>query len=132
MDPIECFAWAILRFEGFRSGSMSWRNRNPGNLRSSSLAYKVREGYAVFESFERGWAALIRDLRAKFAGAPYTSTGLGPNSTLLEFFEKYAPGSDGNKPRGYAQFVADALTESLEREVTLKTTLREIQQGTAG
>ena len=127
MKPLECFAWAILQFEGFKPGSMSWRNRNPGNLRSSKSAYTVRHGYAIFDSFEKGWAALLSDISAKFRGKPYTTSGLGPDSTLLQFFEVYAPSADSNHPHIYAKFVAGFLTQSLGRQIELGTTLREIQ-----
>lgn len=127
MSPLEAFCFAIMQFEGFRPGTKSWRHRNPGNLRTSKLAYVVREGYAVFESFEKGWAALLFDVGAKFRGKPYTTTGLGPDSTILQFFEKYAPSADNNHPAIYAKYVADFLTKGLQRPITVETTLREVQ-----
>jgi hypothetical protein len=127
MSPLETFAWAILTFEGFKPGSMSWRHRNPGNLRKSKQAYATQHGYAVFDSFEKGWGALLSDISAKFRGAPYTTSGLGPDSTILEFFEKYAPSTDNNHPQTYAKFVAGFLTQGLQRPIEVGTTLREIQ-----
>lgn len=127
MNNLECFCFAILQFEGFRPGSKSWRHCNPGNLRSSKMAYTVKDGYAVFESFEKGWGALLSDVSAKFRGKPYTTTGLGPDSTILKFFEKYAPSADSNHPATYAKYVAEFLTKGLQRPVTVETTLREVQ-----
>jgi hypothetical protein len=134
MNVLECFCWAVLNFEGFRPGSKSWRNRNPGNLRPIQRAghpvQPAKDGYRFFASFSEGWDALLSDVGAKFRGKPYTTSGLGPDSTLLQFFEKYAPSADSNHPETYAKFVADFLTKGLQRPISLETTLREIQSGT--
>lgn len=126
MTPLETLAWAILTFEGFKPGTKAWRHHNPGNLRTSKLAIRVEEGYAVFNSFEDGWMALVNDLRAKFRGAPYTSSGLGPHSTLLQLISVWAPAADSNKPGEYCKFVADFMTKALGRRITSETTLAAI------
>jgi hypothetical protein len=126
MNAIESVAWAILTFEGFRPGTKSWRHRNPGNLRASKMASRIQAGYAVFDSFGKGWDALMFDLSAKFRGAPHTSTGLGPESTIQDLLKVWAPASDGNEPDTYARFVADFLTKSFRRPVTIKTKLKEL------
>ena len=111
--------------EGWALGSVAYRNRNPGNLRSSPNAVgKDPNGYAVFASFVDGYDALLDDLRAKFTG--HTESGLGPGSSLLRFFRAYAPSSDHNYPDQYAAFVAHWLTVALRFPVGLNTTLAEI------
>ena len=124
MNNLECFADAIMHFEGWSVGSVSYRNRNPGNLRASHAAIGEDEGYAVFGSFIDGYSALVADLAAKFSGR--TSTGLGPTSTVLQFFRAYAPTADSNYPDQYAAFVAHWLTVGLRRVVTVNTRLEEI------
>lgn len=76
------------------------RNNNPGNLRSGKEWQK-------FASPEEGFNALIDDISAKQAGR--TTTGLGPTSTLSEFFGKYAPQNDNNDTVKYTKTVADRL-----------------------
>lgn len=128
MSPIESFCWAIRAMEGFYPGSRAWRNCNPGNLRPTSKRQKSDGGYRIFDSFEKGWAALVRDVTAKFRGRPYTRTKLGPDSTILQFFQVWAPSSDNNKPRQYAEFVAKQMSVSLGKNVTIITPLREIAE----
>jgi len=93
-----------MAFEGWTPGGRSYRNCNPGNLRRSAIQTGSEGGYAVFDRFASGWAALLADVRAKCTG--HTVTGLGPTSTVREFFLVYAPAGDSNHPEKYAQFVA--------------------------
>ena len=127
MNALETLAWAILTFEGFKPGTKAWRHNNPGNLRSSNFALRVEEGYAVFREFSDGWMALCADLKAKCKGAPFTRSGLGPDSTLLQLIKVWAPSSDNNKPDEYAKFVAEFCAKALRREITVETTLRQLQ-----
>lgn len=134
MNPIEAFADAIMEHEGWYGpssmhplGSRSWRNRNPGNLRfSHDMTGVDGQGYAIFDSFLTGYKALLDDLRAKFAGPPHTSTGLGPQSTILQFFEKYAPRVDDNDTESYARFVADFMARALKKPLSSSSKLSEI------
>lgn len=134
MNPYEAFADAISEHEGWYGpstlhplGSRSWRNRNPGNLRySHDMSGADQQGYAIFESLPIGYTALVNDIRAKCAGPPHTSTGLGPSSTLLQFFEKYAPQADNNNTEAYARSVANFLSLALKRPISTSTTLREV------
>lgn len=100
-------AHAIKRFEGWAPGTVSWRNNNPGNLRSSALASSADEGYATFASYEMGMYALLLDLAMKCRGK--TSTSLTPLSTLLELVRVYAPADDDNQPDRYAVFIAEMV-----------------------
>ncbi len=103
MTLSESIAQAIARMEGFfTAGSIAQRQNNPGNLRSWG-SVPVVNGYARFSTPEEGWAALRRQVELN----------IGRGLTLQEFFggkpgiyAGYSPGSDGNDPRGYAQYVA--------------------------
>jgi hypothetical protein len=104
-------ALAIQSFEGYYapganpkypSGTLAWRNNNPGNLRPGSLAVGATGssgGYAVFPDYATGLAALTGLIQSP---AYY---GL----TLNQFFAKYAPAADNNNPGQYAATVAANL-----------------------
>jgi hypothetical protein len=125
MTDLEYFADAIMHFEGWALGSVSYRNRNPGNLEGAKTAIgKDARGYSVFGSFVDGYAALLEDLRAKFTG--HTQTAIRPTSTILQFFEIYAPSADHNYPEKYAAFVAQWMTVATRRPVSPSTTLQEV------
>lgn len=99
-------------FEGWAPGSRSYRNNNPGNLRRSIMQSGTSGGYATFERFSHGWAALVSDVTSKCQGR--TVTSLTPQSTIREFFEVYAPAADSNHPLRYATFVCNRANLSLE------------------
>jgi hypothetical protein len=131
MDAIEALADCIMQFEGWKQpnqiafprGSTSWRNRNPGNLRASSLQTGVDDkGYATFSSLTIGWGALIRDLQAKFNG----SHGLTPTSTLHDLFSIYAPSLDQNDPQQYSRQIALWLSKIYNAQVTPDWKLEDI------
>jgi hypothetical protein len=108
MNRLDRFCEAIMAYEGWRPGSRSYRNCNPGNLRWSPLAVGTDEGYAVFATFADGWAALVRDVTIKASGQ--SKTGLLPSATLAEFFRVYAPTLDANHPEDYARYVIARAT----------------------
>jgi len=102
---IEEMARAIMDFEGYKEGSVSERNNNPGNLKAMGQAGSVgtdSAGHAIFDSFESGWNALVNQLKMAFEdrSAVYTS-----NDTLYDFFGKYAE----KNSKSYAEFVAGRL-----------------------
>src|SRR5690554_6078673 len=88
---------AIQEYEGwyppdlgkFPDGSIAWRNKNPGNLRSSPFEIGKRYGYSYFLDDITGFAALEWDLWQKSRGL--TSTGLNDKSDLRALFKVYAP-----------------------------------------
>lgn len=106
---IDSLALAIARMEGYldasgaiRSGTVAYRNNNPGNLRSWG-SNPVVGGYASFPTASAGWVALKRQIELN----------IGRGLTLEEFFGGkpgvyggYAPGADSNDPAGYARNVA--------------------------
>ena len=82
-------------------GSRSWRNNNPGNLRSSIFEWKNVENFSVFASEMDGWQALLYDVRMKALGK--SRTGLTGESTIKEFVKVWAPDTDGNAPDLYVR-----------------------------
>jgi hypothetical protein len=127
-NMIEQWAEAIKLHEGFYppsekhpDGSASWRNRNPGNFRCSSLvmgefgATKCVNNLAVFPTYEKGFESLKQFLIYACTDQlrSYKST-----MTLLEFYGKYAPSSDGNSPKNYASAVAKDLGVSINTKIS--------------
>jgi hypothetical protein len=87
-------------------GSLSWRNKNPGNLRWSPYEIDNTGGFSVFKTYDDGWKALLHQLTIAADGR---SGVYRPDMTLKEFFHVYAPSSDNNYPDIYAQYVADRI-----------------------
>lgn len=114
-------AIAVRRHEGWSKGSRSWRNNNPGNLRSSFIQEGITDNFAMFLNEHQGMCALLFDLYSKCTGK--TSTGLGPGSTLLQLFTVYAPPGDNNDSAQYAEVVATELgvTASTKLETFLES-----------
>jgi hypothetical protein len=127
---LEDWAEAIKNFEDYvvpggryrggaiaPQGSLSYRNNNPGNLRSSVYEAGKRNNFSYFDTYEDGWKALLHQLRivANGTSPAYSARAraLGKaNSgelTLLEFFQVYAPSEDNNHPETYANYVAKFL-----------------------
>ena len=100
---VERIAIAISEMEGFnKPGSRAQRQNNPGNLRSWGKT-PIVDGFANFPTAAEGWSALRRQIWRN------VDRGL----TLYEFFggkpnvyAGYAPDTDGNRSRHYAEFVA--------------------------
>lgn len=117
MTPIDATAQAIYIFEGgAHPNSLNVRSLNPGNLREVGAT----SGYRVFTSFAAGWQALVEDIQYKL------DHHLTPTSTMVDFFNLYAPGADHNDPHGYAQFVCGWLTTALSKPVTIATAIGDI------
>lgn len=93
----------IAEMEGFyKTNSRSQRQNNPGNLRRWGKV-PVLDGFCNFPTPAEGWTALRRQVEKN----------VGRGLTLYEFFggkpglySGYAPDSDGNRSRHYAEFVA--------------------------
>jgi hypothetical protein len=102
---------AIRSMEGWRVGSRSWRNNNPGNLkctfytRSLGAVRADKDGFAVFLTPDAGMQALRQFLKDAAAGL---LRAYKKNITLQEFFAVYAPSFE-NDPKGYSFFVAKEL-----------------------
>lgn len=119
MNGLEAVADAIQVFEGWKPGTRSYVNRNPGNLEGGA---KVdAKNYDIFPDFVSGYQALLRELQSKFSGN--NRHGIGPSSTLLGLFNVYAPPSDNNPTNLYAQFVADWCAKALGKPITVQSEL---------
>ena len=104
-STIKAMAEGIKAFEGWYPGSRSYRNNNPGNLKYAGQAGAIGQdesGHAIFESYEAGLNALLRQLRLAFYGG---SRVYSLQDTIYSFFSKYAEANSGE----YARFVADKL-----------------------
>lgn len=120
MDRINDWALAIKKHEGWFRGSASYRNNNPGNFRCYPLvmgefgATGCKNNLAIFPNYEKGWNALKQFLIYACTNKlkSYKST-----MTLLEFYGKYAPGSDGNNPKNYASAVAKDLGVGIDTKI---------------
>jgi hypothetical protein len=120
VSGLEAVADAIQVFEGWKPGTRSYENRNPGNLRLVGRTADDK-GYTIFPDLPTGYAALLRELQSKFSGA--NSHGIGPSSTVLALFNVYAPPSDDNPTNAYAQFVADWVSKALAKPITVASHL---------
>lgn len=115
---------AMAEFEGWDAPgpneadhvSRSYRNHNPGNLRSSPFQSHQKDGFAVFSNDSVGWMAFHYDLMQKAKGN--TVTDLNGESTIAELIRVWAPPSDNNDTENYIDFVERKST--LDRDTKLK------------
>lgn len=87
----------MQEFEGWHAGptimnpgqraSLTWRNHNPGALRTSPFALGQRDGFAFFNDDDTGFFAMVWDLWMKSNGR--TRTGLTGESTLRDLIRVY-------------------------------------------
>lgn len=107
MAVIDSLAQAIQKIEGYYppggnypSGSVAYRNNNPGNLRfanQSGATGQDSQGFAIFDNYGDGYSALQNQISLD------ASRGL----TLSEFVNKYAPPSENNTS-SYLNQVSDS------------------------
>lgn len=101
---ISTFALAIQAFEGWfppspqnPTGSVSYRNNNPGNI-------KGKDGkFLKFKSYTAG-LDYLRDYIRRVGKGEHKA--YPKNCDIRGFFKVYAPPIDGNEPNTYAAFVA--------------------------
>ena len=106
---LQQFCLAIRDYEG-KPGDRNYRNNNPGNCRYSKIGYapkygivrKDKDGFAIFEDYETGWLYLLNLVRG--------IAKQRPEWTIVDFFKRYAPSTDGNDPARYAAYVAQRLS----------------------
>lgn len=111
------FCLAIQDHEGYYIGSRSYRNKNPGNCKFSSVGYAPKYGtvlkdtdnFAIFKDYETGFLYLKNLVLSKIAK--------NPNQTILEFFRTYAPATDNNEPDMYAQVVASKIGATVDSQM---------------
>jgi len=95
-------------------GAKPYRN-NPGNIRFIGQKYAVNDnGYCKFDTYEHGYQALESLLINACTGK---SKIYYPTMTLNDFYDKYAPDSDGNDSNNYAKFVAKRLGVSVDTQI---------------
>jgi hypothetical protein len=103
-------ACGIQQYEGWRPGTVSFRNNNPGNLRKDGA-------FLSFETALDGLAALCLDLWLKASGksevVPY-------GASLIQTMNIYAPASDSNNPTAYANFLASYTEAPMGAETKMK------------
>jgi len=101
------WASAIKDYEG-KPGDLSYKNNNPGNLRSLS------GGFLKFKTWDDGWKALLDYLTRAATGK---HKAYKPEFTLLQFFKVYSPSADNNNPLAYATYVAKKLNLPIETQI---------------
>ncbi len=105
---------AMVEFEGWHPGgisggqggvpSVSYRNHNPGNLRSSIFQLGVRDGFAYFQDDFTGLFAMRFDIMRKCQGK--TVTNLTGDSILADLIKVYSA-SEGEALGNYVKFVCE-------------------------
>jgi hypothetical protein len=92
------------------SGSLSWRNNNPGNCKFSSVGYaekygvvrKDASGFAIFKTYDLGFLYLQNLVKSKVAK--------NPTWTIYDYIAlSHAPAADNNQPTIYASYIAKRL-----------------------
>jgi len=91
--------------------TLAVRNQNPGNLKDPSTG-----SFRKFNSPQEGFEALKNDLNIKISGK--STTGVTPNSSLAHFASIYAPASDNNDPKSYADNLAAQLGVSPDTPIS--------------
>lgn len=107
---LQKFCLAIKAHEGWFPGSRSQRNNNPGNCRYSSVGYAAIYGevkrdaqnFAIFKDYATGYLYLQNLVKDKVKKHPTWN--------FYDFFNVYAPDSDGNDSKAYAKVVAAKLS----------------------
>lgn len=104
----------------FPTGSRSYRNHNPGNLRSSPFEAGQLDGFAYFKSDEIGRLAFRYDLIQKAKGN--SSSGLTGTSTVRDLIFTWAPPTDSNDSEAYLQSIVtlSGLPETMQLSELLK------------
>lgn len=101
-------------------GDLSWRFNNPGNLIASKDISKQpgrigigtvnnpnKHDFAIFASYKDGVNAKKLLLKGKYG-----------SSTIDEMIAKYAPKSDGNDPKGYAEHIINYSGASRTQKIS--------------
>jgi len=119
-SKLDAWALAIQSFEGYFAGSRSFRNNNPGNIKfvgQSTATGQDDKGFCVFPDYKTGFEALKSLLRYAASGK---SKYYNPAGDLFAWASVYAPASDNNAPKVYAEFVAKKIG------VPVSTPIREL------
>lgn len=93
------------------------KNNNPWNIKDTTFGAIVGtddNGFAIFETPEDGFDALVEKIK-------FNQTNKNSKyywKTIAEYFKLYAPASDGNDPKWYAQTVAKQLWVSVDTPIS--------------
>ncbi len=99
------------------------RNNNPGNIKDMNFGNvigKDNRGFAQFATPEDGFDALVE--KVKFNQTSPKSRYYG--KTIAQYFQMYAPSSDGNNPKWYAQDVANRCWVSINTPISQVDTIK--------
>jgi len=104
---LELWCKAAIMMEGANPA-----NHNPGNIRFApntwmeKIAIGQNHGFCIFPTYAVGYNVL----RQIFINAATGKSKIyHPNDTLYQFYAKYAPNSDGNDSKHYAEVVASVI-----------------------
>lgn len=101
-SKIDIWCGAIKIIENARPS----RN-NPGNLRYIGQKYAMNDnGFCKFDTYQHGYEALKDQIISACSG---NNKYYDPNGNFYDFYAVYAPDSDGNNSKAYAEFVAQKL-----------------------
>ena len=101
-NKLDLWCEAAKKMEGAKP-----ERNNPGNLRFRGQLYAVNDnGFCKFDTYQHGYNALRNLFYNACTGK---SLVYKPDMTLYQFYEFYAPSSDGNNPKHYAEFVAGII-----------------------
>jgi hypothetical protein len=101
----------------YPTGTRAWKNKNPGNLRYVGQTRAIGhddKNFCIFKTYQDGYETLKYMLKRAGSGE---SKSYNPNMTLYQFFAKYAPSSDGNYPKHYAEVVAKRIGVSASVQI---------------
>lgn len=94
---------------------------NPGNVRyvigtwMQKKAIGEENGFCIFPDYKTGYDVLQEIFTNAATGK---SIIYHPTDTLYDFYAKYAPASDGNNPKHYAEFVAGIIGVDPDVEIS--------------
>lgn len=111
-SKLDLWCEAIKQMEGAKP-----ERCNPGNLRFVGQQYAINDkGFCKFDTYEHGYQALRNQIINACMGKlkAYNSSG-----NLYDFYNVYAPASDGNNPKNYAEFVAKYM--NISPDTVIKT-----------
>lgn len=108
MNPLAtaALASAIQNQEGYYPGSVAYVNNNPGNLMyaGQSGATQGPGGFAVFSSYDQGYAALVNQINLDATRG--TDVNGNPVQTVGQLISSWAPASAGNDTTSYISSVS--------------------------
>jgi len=115
LSKLDQWCQAIKVMEGGKP-----ERNNPGNLEFRNQPFAildpVSKRFAKFDTYEHGYEALKSLITRACMGK---IKAYNPNGNLYDFYAVYAPDSDGNDSRKYAEFVAKRM--KVDPNIIIKT-----------